>query len=236
MIVMDAKDALLDDCSHDDGPDHDDYAELAAAARECQACGLYKRATQAVFGEGPVPASVLLVGEQPGQHDDLIGRPFVGPDGKLLEDALEEAEIPRDEVYITNVIKHVKWERRGKRRLHLKPSPAEIGACRGWLDREIALVRPEVIVCLGVTAAQLFFGPSFDLEDSRGELQDGTPWARRILATFHPAAVLRMKNGDEDEYARIRRAFTLDLAEAASVVNFPMHRLRRRRVHPAFPL
>jgi DNA polymerase len=188
---------------------------------------LYKHATQVVFGEGPIPAPIVLIGEQPDDREDVVGRPFVGPAGKLLEDALEEAEIPRDEVYVTNAVKHFKWEPRGKRRLHAKPNAAEIHACRGWLEREIALARPEVIVCLGATAAQVFFGRAFRVTDSRGELQDGAPWAKWILATFHPSALLRMKAGDEAEYERALRAFTLDLAEAASVVNFATARLRR---------
>ncbi|HVH41494.1 MAG TPA: UdgX family uracil-DNA binding protein [Labilithrix sp.] len=214
----------------------DDHEELVIAAQGCQACDLYKRATQVVFGEGPVPAAMMLVGEQPGDREDLTGRPFVGPAGRLLDDALEEAEIPRDEVYVTNAVKHFKWEPRGKRRLHSKPNAFEIHACRGWLESEIALVRPEVIVCLGATAAQVFFGRAFRLTKSRGELQDGAPWATRILATFHPSALLRMKTGDADEYARVLRAFTLDLAEAASVVNFRARRVRRARTRPSASL
>jgi len=213
-----------------------DLDTLAAAAERCQACDLYKRATHAVFGEGPTPAPMMLIGEQPGDREDLSGRPFVGPAGRLLDDALEEAEVPRDQVYVTNAVKHFKWEPRGKRRLHSRPSPFEIHACRGWLESEIRLVRPEVIVCLGATAAQVFLGRGFRLTQSRGELQDGAPWASRILATYHPSALLRMKGGDEDEYARARRAFTLDLAEAASVVKFRSERPRRGRARPAASL
>jgi DNA polymerase len=194
--------------------------DLAQAAQRCQACDLFKRATQVVFGEGPAPAPMMLIGEQPGDREDLSGRPFVGPAGRLLDDALEEAEIPRDQVYVTNAVKHFKWELRGKRRIHSKPNAAEIHACRGWLESEIEVVRPEVIVCLGSTAAQVFFGRSFRLTKSRGVLEEGAPWAKRILATFHPSALLRMMNGDEAEYARMRRAFTLDLAEAASIAKF----------------
>lgn len=198
-----------------------DVDDLARAAQRCQACPLFKHATQAVFGEGPAPAPLMLIGEQPGDREDLIGRPFVGPSGKLLDHSLEEAEIPRDQIYVTNAVKHFKWEPRGKRRLHAKPNVVEIEACRGWLEREIALVRPEVIVCLGATAARVFFGSSFRLSKSRGVLHDGAPWAKRILATYHPSALLRViGEAGEEEIARMRRAFTLDLAEAASLVTF----------------
>lgn len=213
-----------------------DLDDLANAAGRCQACDLYKRATQAVFGEGPTPAPMMLVGEQPGDREDVVGRPFVGPAGRLLDECLEEAEIPRDQVYVTNAVKHFKWEPRGKRRLHSKPNAFEIHACRGWLEKEIELVRPEVIVCLGATAAQVFLGRAFRLTKSRGVLMDGAPWTERILATFHPSALLRMRTGDEDEYVRVRRAFTLDLAEAASVVKFRSHRARRGRARPSASL
>ena len=211
-----------------------DIDNLAEAAQRCQACSLFKRATQAVFGEGPSPAPMMLIGEQPGDREDLVGRPFVGPAGRLLDDALEAAEIPRDQVYLTNAVKHFKWEPRGKRRLHSKPNAGEVHACRGWLESEIEVVRPEIIVCLGVTAAQVFFGRTFRLTRSRGVLEDGNPWARRILATFHPSALLRMMGADdEDEYARLRRAFTLDLAEAASVVKFRRERSVHGRIRSA---
>lgn len=213
-----------------------DLDDLANAAGRCQACDLYKRATQAVFGEGPTPAPMMLVGEQPGDREDVVGRPFVGPAGRLLDECLEEAEIPRDQVYVTNAVKHFKWEPRGKRRLHSKPNAFEIHACRGWLEKEIELVRPEVIVCLGATAAQVFLGRAFRLTKSRGVLMDGAPWTERILATFHPSALLRMRTGDEDEYVRVRRAFTLDLAEAASVVKFRSQRARRGRARPSASL
>jgi len=213
-----------------------DLDDLVDAARRCQACDLYKRATQTVFGEGPTPAPMLLVGEQPGDREDLAGRPFVGPAGRLLDECLEEAEIPRDQVYVTNAVKHFKWEPRGKRRLHSKPNALELHACRGWLEKEIELVRPDVIVCLGATAAQVFFGRAFRLTKSRGVLMDGAPWTERIVATFHPSALLRMKSGDADEYARVRRAFTLDLAEAASAVKFRSHRARPGRPRPAASL
>jgi len=201
---------------------------LAAAAQQCRGCDLYKNATQVVFGAGPSTASVMFVGEQPGDQEDRQGEPFVGPAGALLDKALEDAGIPRAHVYVTNAVKHFKWEPRGKRRLHVKPNAAEIHACRPWLDAEIEAVRPEVIVCLGSTAAQVFFGRSFRLTKSRGVLEEGHPWARRILATFHPSAVLRMKGGDDHEYTRARRAFPLDLAGAASLVKFASERALRR--------
>jgi DNA polymerase len=204
--------------------------DVARAAQRCQACALFKHATQSVFGEGPTPAPMMLVGEQPGDREDLTGRPFVGPSGRLLDRSLEEAEIPREQVYVTNVLKHFKWEPRGKRRLLAKPSAAEVRACRGWLDGEIALVRPEVIVCLGATAARLFFGPEFRLTRSRGVLHDGAPWAKRILATFHPSTLLRVVTGSEEDAARMRREFTLDLAEAASVVKLRPSRLQRSTI------
>lgn len=211
-----------------------DIEDLARAAQQCQACDLFKHATQAVFGEGPTPAPMMLVGEQPGDREDLTGRPFVGPAGRLLDRALEEAEIPRDQVYVTNAVKHFKWEPRGKRRLHAKPNALEIHACRGWLESEIALVRPEVIVCLGVTAAQVFFGQSFRLAKHRGVLHGGAPWAKRILATFHPSALLRVLSaGSDEDAARMRRDFTLDLAEAASVVKFRSEAAPRRRAGSA---
>jgi uracil-DNA glycosylase family protein len=214
-----------------------DIDELAHAAQRCQSCDLFKRATRVVFGEGPTPAPMMLIGEQPGDREDLTGRPFVGPAGHLLDDALDEAEIPRDQIYVTNAVKHFKWEPRGKRRIHSKPNMAEVHACRGWLEAEIEIVKPEVIVCLGSTAAQVFFGKAFRLTKSRGVLEDGGRWCKRILATFHPSALLRMKSGDEDEFARVRRAFTLDLAEAASIVKFRQERSpRSQRPRPSATL
>jgi uracil-DNA glycosylase len=210
-------------------PANADHDALVDRARECRACGLYARATHVVFGEGPVPAPMMLVGEQPGDREDLAGRPFVGPAGRLLDEALAEAEIPREQVYVTNAVKHFKWEPRGKRRLHAKPNAVEIHACRGWLEAEVALVQPEVVVCLGATAAKVFFGRNFKITEDRGVLHDGQGWAKRLLATFHPSAILRMRS-DEDEYVRARRAFTLDLAEAASAVTF--RRARRIRARP----
>ncbi len=209
--------------------DHDELGEMTS---RCRACDLYKHATQAVLGEGPAPAKMMIIGEQPDEYEDLLGRPFAGPAGALLDAALEEAQIPRHQVYVTNAVKHFKWEPSGERRLPAKPNQAEVHACRGWLDAEIFLVEPEVIVCLGATAAQIFLGPEFHLSESHGELMEGAPWATHMIATYHPSAILRMSDHTAD-YARIRRAFTLDLAEAASVVSFRVARARRLSVRPA---
>src|SRR5437868_12714326 len=156
----------------------------AQAAQGCRGCPLYARATQAVFGEGPARAAALLVGEQPGNDEDLAGHPFVGPAGRLLDRALAEAGLPRAKTYVTNVVKHFKWEPRGKRRLHKKPSAREIAACRPWLDQEIQLVRPEAIVCLGATAAQALLGRAFRVSVQRGKRIESSfaPW---VLATVH---------------------------------------------------
>jgi uracil-DNA glycosylase family protein len=159
-------------------------------ARACKACDLYLRGTQTVFGEGPRKAEVMFVGEQPGDAEDLAGKPFVGPAGRLLDKALEEAGIDRSRVYVTNVVKHFKWEPRGKRRIHAKPNAAEIGACRPWLETEIALVKPRVLVCLGATAAQSLLGRGFKVSTRRGELVT-SPLAPVVMATVHPSSILR---------------------------------------------
>jgi DNA polymerase len=213
-------------------PPEASHEELSAAVQECRACELYGRATRAVLGEGPVPAKMMLVGEQPGSAEDASGRPFAGQAGSLLDAALEEAEIPRDQVYLTNVLKHFKWEQRGDRRVHAKPTAFELHACRGWLEAEVRIVVPQVIVCLGAVAAQVFLGRKFRLKESHGVLLDGTPWAPRVVATYHPSALLRMKN-ENANYARARRDFTLDLAEAASIVSFRTQRIRHLPVIPS---
>src|SRR5882724_4002401 len=159
-------------------------------ARGCRACDLYKRATQTVFGEGPARATLMLIGEQPGDAEDLSGHPFVGPAGKLLDRALADAGIDRATVYLTNVVKHFKFEPRGTRRIHKKPRASEIGACRPWLETEIALVKPQVIVCLGATAAQALLGPGFKVTQQRGVVV-ASPLAARVLATVHPSSILR---------------------------------------------
>jgi uracil-DNA glycosylase family protein len=163
---------------------------LREAAKGCRGCDLYKQATQTVFGEGRPNARVMLVGEQPGHEEDLAGRPFVGPAGRLLDRALEAAGIPRDDVYVTNVVKHFKWEPRGKRRIHAKPNQMEIGACLPWLQAELDVVKPEAVVCLGATAAQALLGPRFRVTQQRGKWLS-SPIAPRVLATVHPSAILR---------------------------------------------
>jgi uracil-DNA glycosylase len=168
---------------------------LAAAAHECRGCDLYKQATQVVFGAGPKKARVMFVGEQPGDQEDRQGEPFVGPAGALLDKALEDAGIPRDEVYVTNAVKHFKWEPRGKRRIHKKPRASEIKACRPWLDAELRAVKPAVVVCLGATAAQSVFGSQFKLMQQRGQLLSST-LAPQALATIHPSAVLRAPDSE----------------------------------------
>lgn len=176
---------------------------VAKAARNCRACPLFKRATQTVFGEGAKNARLLFVGEQPGDQEDLVGKPFVGPAGKVLDRALEEAGIRRDEVYVTNAVKHFKWEPRGKRRIHKKPSPREIAACRPWLEAEVRIVRPKILVCLGATAAQTIFGPAFRVTRERGKILK-SEIAPRVLATVHPSSLLRQpdKEARDREFAR----------------------------------
>jgi uracil-DNA glycosylase len=178
-------------------------AALAEAARGCEGCPLYQRATQTVFGEGPAHARVMLVGEQPGDSEDKQGRPFVGNAGKLLDRALEEAGIDRTEVYVTNAVKHFKWIERGKRRIHQKPNAAEIGACRPWLDAEIEAAKPEVIVCLGATAAQALMGRAFRVTADRGKFFEPAI-AAGVMATVHPSSLLRITDAEERrrEYAR----------------------------------
>jgi DNA polymerase len=168
-----------------------------------------------VFGEGPPRAQVLFVGEQPGNDEDLAGRPFVGPAGKLLDRALAAAGVDRGVVYVTNAVKHFKWEARGKRRIHQKPNAAEINACRPWLDGELAAVRPRVVVCLGATAAQALLGKAFRVTKQRGELLD-SPLAEKIMATYHPSAVLRAP--DDDARARMFDELVADLAGVAKVL------------------
>ncbi len=163
---------------------------LRRAAAGCRACPLWKRGTQTVFGEGPLGAKLFLVGEQPGDREDIEGRPFVGPAGRLLDACLEEAGIDRREVYVTNVVKHFKWEPRGKKRIHQKPNSAEIAACRPWLAAELAVVKPKALVCLGATAAQALWGPSFRVTKSRGRLLP-SPYAPLAAATIHPSSILR---------------------------------------------
>ena len=193
-----------------------DLVTLARAAQACQGCSIHERATQAVFGEGPTDARIVLVGEQPGDEEDLAGQPFVGPAGKILDDALRSAGVERSRVYVTNAVKHFKWEPRGKRRLHSRPNPVEVHACRGWLDAELGIVKPDIVVCLGSTAARAFFGRNFRTTARRGEVLDGAPWARKIVITHHPAFVLRLRTAEEA--ADARAALVHDLALAGSLV------------------
>jgi uracil-DNA glycosylase family protein len=171
-------------------PSRHDLASLREAAKGCRGCDLYQHATQVVFGEGRTHATIFFVGEQPGDREDQLGRPFVGPAGQLLDKCLEAADIDRSKVYVTNAVKHFKWEPRGKIRLHKKPNSLEIAACRPWLEQEIAAVGPRVIVCLGATAAQDLLGPQFRLTKHRGEVFP-TPNGP-VTATIHPSAILRM--------------------------------------------
>src|SRR5436189_967432 len=186
-------------------------AEVREAARECTACHLYKRATQTVFGEGPKDAPIMLVGEQPGDYEDVAGKPFVGPAGKSMDRALEEAGIDRKEVYVTNAVKHFKWEPRGKRRIHQKPNSREIAACRPWLEAELRLVKPKLLVCLGATAAQAVFGSSFRVTRERGKVLS-SKLAPRTLATVHPSSLLRQP--DEESRKREYEKFVVDLRAA----------------------
>jgi uracil-DNA glycosylase family protein len=168
----------------------DAFEQVRAAAAGCRACDLWKLGTQTVFGEGAEHADIMLVGEQPGDKEDLAGRPFVGPAGRVLDDALQQAGIDRSRVYVTNAVKHFKWEPRGKRRLHKRPDAREVSACRPWLDREIELVSPQVVVCLGATAAQALLGRSFRVTRQRGELFP-QPAGHVVTATVHPSSILR---------------------------------------------
>src|SRR5262245_54989912 len=178
----------------------------------CTRCDLYRRATQTVFGEGPSSARVVLIGEQPGNEEDLAGHPFVGPAGRLLDRVLAAAGLDRSQLYLTNIVKHFKWEPRGKRRIHATPSAGEVSACLPWFEAEVAAVAPEVIVCLGATATRALLGRSFRLSVERGRL-DPTPPATVIMATVHPSAVLRAPD-DESRRAAIRR-FIGDLRHVA---------------------
>ncbi|HEX5042719.1 MAG TPA: UdgX family uracil-DNA binding protein [Candidatus Polarisedimenticolaceae bacterium] len=171
------------------------------AVQGCRACDLYAHATQGVFGEGARGAGLVLIGEQPGDEEDREGRPFVGPAGRLLDRALEEAGIPREETYVTNAVKHFRWQgTRGKKRLHKPPSQTQIVACRPWLDAELELVAPRAIVCLGASAAKSILGSKFKITESRGKPQP-SPLARWVVATFHPSAILRMPDHESREAA-----------------------------------
>jgi DNA polymerase len=192
-------------------PKTSSWSELREAARDCTACHLYKRATQTVFGEGPKHAPIMLIGEQPGDYEDVAGKPFVGPAGKIMDRALEEAGIERQDVYVTNAVKHFKWEARGKRRIHKKPNSREIAACRPWLEAELKVVKPKLVVCLGATAAQTVFGPAFRVTKDRGKVLS-SKLAPKVLATVHPSSLLRQP--DEQSRKREYNHFVRDLRAA----------------------
>ena len=189
-------------------PPNPTIPKLRAAAANCRACDLWKRGTQTVFGEGSAKARIMLVGEQPGDQEDIQGRPFVGPAGKILDKALAEAGIDREDVYVTNAVKHFKWEPRGKRRIHKKPNSIEIAACKPWLEAEIEVVHPQVIVCLGATAAQALLGREFKVSTQRG-VWVPSPLAPFMMATVHPSSLLRAP--DEETRRLETRRFIADL-------------------------
>jgi DNA polymerase len=188
--------------------------KLREAAASCTACPLYKTGTQTVFGEGTSKAEVVFVGEQPGDQEDLQGKPFVGPAGKLFDKALEDAGIDRSQVYVTNVVKHFKWQARGKRRIHQKPNWSEIAACRPWLEAELEVIQPRVLVCLGATAAQALLGREFRVSKQRGELVE-SDLAENVIATVHPSSILRA----DDETREIEyRELVRDLEKVARFI------------------
>ena len=188
--------------------------QLRDEAAGCKACELWKTATQVVFGEGPVSAEAMFVGEQPGDQEDQAGRPFVGPAGKLFDKALEDSGIDREQVYVTNIVKHFKWVGRGKRRIHQKPNWSEVEACRPWFDGELAAVEPRVLVCLGATAAQTLLGRQFRVTRERGKPVE-SDLAEHVLATIHPSAILR---GDPESREQEYAAFVRDLKAVAKLL------------------
>jgi uracil-DNA glycosylase family protein len=187
--------------------------KLTTACQACRGCELYKHATQAVFGQGPRTARIVMVGEQPGDQEDQKGAPFVGPAGRVLDEALDAAKIDRALVYVTNAVKHFRFEQRGKRRMHSKPSARHIAACRPWLEAEMALIKPDLVIAMGATAAQSLLGPAFRLTQHRQEILLDTPWApAAVMATIHPSAILRMP--DPEKRHQAREEFARDLALA----------------------
>lgn len=196
-------------------PPRPTISKLQEAARDCRVCPLWKTGTQTVFGEGSRHAKVVFVGEQPGNDEDLAGKPFVGPAGKLLDKALEEAGINRNEVYVTNAVKHFKWEPKGKRRIHKKPNGREIAACRPWLEAELSVLKPKVLVCLGATAAQALLGKDFRVSRQRGQFIQ-SELAENTVATVHPSSILRAP--DEETRHREMALFVADLKKIAKVI------------------
>src|SRR5437763_2035576 len=192
-------------------PDSSSLSTVRAAAKDCTACHLYKHARQTVFGEGPKKAPIVLIGEQPGDYEDVAGKPFVGPAGKIMNCALEEAGIDRKKVYVTNAVKHFKWEPRGKRRIHQKPNSREIAACRPWLEAELRLVKPKLVVCLGASAGEAICRPSFRVMREHGKVLS-SKLAPRVLATVHPSSLLRQP--DEESREREYKRFVVDLRAA----------------------
>ncbi len=186
-------------------PKTNDLDELRRAAASCRGCDLYRDTTQTVFGKGPQTARAIFVGEAPGDQEDIQGAPFVGPAGEVFDRALVEAGLPRTDVYVTNVVKHFKFVRTAKRRIHQTPGTVEIGACRPWLEAELAVIRPQMLVCLGATAAKALLGPDFRIMKQRGQIFEGTGWAPKAMATLHPSAVLRAEDsaGQERLYAML---------------------------------
>jgi len=199
-------------------PAQPDLGELRAAAAGCTACDLYRDATQTVFGEGSPDAEVLLVGEQPGDGEDRAGRPFVGPAGRVLDQALAEVGIDRELAYVTNVVKHFKFERRGKLRIHKKPNAEQVHACFPWLEAELRVVQPRVLVLLGATAAQALLGSSFRVSRQRGQFLE-SDLAPRVLATVHPSSILRAP--DEEARALAYEGFVADLSVVAEELREP---------------
>jgi DNA polymerase len=190
---------------------------ISEVAAGCRACDLWANATQTVFGEGRPSARLMLVGEQPGDREDLAGHPFVGPAGRLLDEALDEAGIDRERVFVTNVVKHFKWRPSGKRRLHERPNPVEIRACRPWLNLELELVRPDILVLMGATAAQALLGRDFKVTERHGELLPPLEVpGPRLIATFHPSAILRSRSSEEREVAL--RTLVQDLVTAREAI------------------
>jgi uracil-DNA glycosylase len=209
MVNLNARRAATTGSAADFLPRERSLSALKEAAKGCQGCHLWQRGTQTVFGAGPtIPGGAMLVGEQPGHDEDLAGAPFVGPAGRILDRALDEAGIERRRVYVTNVVKHFKWEAKGKRRIHAKPGQLEISACLPWLEAELDLVKPAALVCLGATAAQALLGPKFRVTRQRGEWISAR-WAPHVMATIHPSAILRAPD-DEARQAEMER-FVADL-------------------------
>jgi len=200
-----------------DAVEHNEASLAAAAdaAKACRACRLWERGTQTVFGAGNERARIVLIGEQPGDREDKVGKPFVGPAGRILDEALDAAGIDRRSAYLTNVVKHFSWEERGKRRIHKKPKADEIRACRPWLEAELAAIRPELVICLGATAAQAMLGSAFRVTEDRGRILKST-LASRVIATVHPSSILRAPD-DETREAELQ-SFIADLMLAARVL------------------